>query len=227
MRRLHHFPLCPFSRTIRLILQEKNLEFTPVSEALGEKGETFEIDPTGRVPMLVDFSPKNEKEEIVVVTSSPIIEYLDETYTPSRIMGNSILERAEARRIIGLVEYKIFSEVTQSFLEEKVLKRLCRKGAPNSMELRKAQQKLSHHFNTLSWLLSKRTCLSGEHLNAADFTAAAHLSVLDYLSAIPWQRYSTLQAWYSRIKSRPSFRTLLVDQVSGIIPPAHYKSLDF
>jgi len=227
MRRLHHFPLCPFSRTIRLILQEKKLEFTLVSEAISEKEEIFEIEPTGRLPMLVDFFPHSKDEEILVVTSSPIMEYLDEVYTDSKVLGESAIERAEARRLIGLTEYKIFSEVTEPFLQEKVLKRLRKKGAPNSMELRKAQQKLSYHFNSLSWLLSKRTCLSGENMNAADFTVAAHLSVLDYLSAIPWQRYATLQAWYSRIKSRPSFRSLLMDQVSGILPPEHYKSLDF
>ncbi len=33
--------------------------------------------------------------------------------------------------------------------------------------------------------------------------------------------------WYARIKSRPSFRPLLQDQVPGVTPPAHYADLDF
>ena len=33
--------------------------------------------------------------------------------------------------------------------------------------------------------------------------------------------------WYAKIKSRPAFRTLLADQISGFPPPAHYADLDF
>ncbi|NDI06577.1 MAG: glutathione S-transferase family protein, partial [Rhodobacteraceae bacterium] len=33
--------------------------------------------------------------------------------------------------------------------------------------------------------------------------------------------------WYAKIKSRPAFRNILSDQVSGFPPPRHYNDLDF
>jgi glutathione S-transferase len=35
------------------------------------------------------------------------------------------------------------------------------------------------------------------------------------------------KAWYARIKSRPSFRALLTDQVRGMPAATHYADLDF
>ncbi len=64
-------------------------------------------------------------------------------------------------------------------------------------------------------------------LSMADFAAAAHLSSLDYLGDVDWARAPAAKDWYARIKSRPCFRALLQDRVTGINPPAHYADLDF
>ena len=61
----------------------------------------------------------------------------------------------------------------------------------------------------------------------ADFTAAAHLSCLDYISDVDWNRSAAVKDWYAKVKSRPSFRTLLAYQVPGFPPPQHYADLDF
>ena len=36
-----------------------------------------------------------------------------------------------------------------------------------------------------------------------------------------------LHDWYSKIKSRPAFRSILADLVPGFTPPQHYADLDF
>jgi glutathione S-transferase len=51
--------------------------------------------------------------------------------------------------------------------------------------------------------------------------------VLDYLGDVPWDRHPGAKLWYSRIKSRPSFRPLLADRLPGLKPPEHYDDLDF
>ena len=61
----------------------------------------------------------------------------------------------------------------------------------------------------------------------ADLAAAAHLSCLDYLGDVPWRESDSAKQWYQRVKSRPSFRPLLADHVSGITPPRTYADLDF
>jgi glutathione S-transferase len=51
--------------------------------------------------------------------------------------------------------------------------------------------------------------------------------VLDYLGDVPWEKHPEAKLWYARIKSRPSFRPLLQDRLSGLRPAAHYDDLDF
>ena len=57
--------------------------------------------------------------------------------------------------------------------------------------------------------------------------AAAQFSTLDYLGEVPWPEHPQAKAWYSRVKSRPSFRALLADKIPGFSPPPHYADLDF
>ena len=66
-----------------------------------------------------------------------------------------------------------------------------------------------------------------EEISAADLTAAAHLSCLDYLGDVPWDEHPVAKEWYARLKSRPSFRPLLADHWPGTNPPEHYANLDF
>ena len=52
-------------------------------------------------------------------------------------------------------------------------------------------------------------------MTLADFTAAAHLSCLDYISDVDWTHSAEVQEWYAKIKSRPAFRSLLADHLPG------------
>jgi glutathione S-transferase len=61
----------------------------------------------------------------------------------------------------------------------------------------------------------------------ADLAAAAHLSSIDYLGEVPWEEDTMAKQWYARVKSRPSFRQLLADQIRGNPPATHYADLDF
>ena len=61
----------------------------------------------------------------------------------------------------------------------------------------------------------------------ADIAAAAHLSAVDYVGGVPWDHNQEARTWYARVKSRPSFHSLLADHLPGLPPPAHYADLDF
>ena len=76
-------------------------------------------------------------------------------------------------------------------------------------------------------LLSGREWLAGRRLSLADFAAAAHLSVIDYVGDVPWAEFVCVKTWYMQLKSRPAFRPLLLDRWPGLNPAAHYDDLDF
>jgi glutathione S-transferase len=76
-------------------------------------------------------------------------------------------------------------------------------------------------------LLDQRRWLAGDVLTLADFAGAAHLSCLDYISDVDWDRSAAVKDWYAKIKSRPAFRSLLADHVPGLPASPQYAELDF
>ena len=55
MWQLHQFPLCPFSRKLRLLMGEKNVAYELVREYPWEgRDELWHLNPAGRTPVLHD-----------------------------------------------------------------------------------------------------------------------------------------------------------------------------
>jgi glutathione S-transferase len=222
MRRLHHFCLQPFSRTLRIALREKNLDFDLVEEKPGERREELlRLNPSGEVPVLV------EPDGAAYADGQAIAEFLDETYPEPSLIGRSPAARAEIRRLVGWFDRKFEREVTSRLLDEKIMKRLIRSGQPDSNAIRMAGANLRIHLEYIAWLADRRSWLGGENFSLADITAAAHLSIADYLGDVPWENHPEAKDWYARVKSRPSFRPLLADHLPGAPPPRHYADLDF
>jgi glutathione S-transferase len=222
MRTLYHIPLCPFSRRVRIALQEKKVDFRLVEENPAERRVEFlTLNPAGEVPVLV------EPDGIAISGSGPICEYLDEMFPDPPLIGTSPIERAEARRLVAWFERKFHAEVTVKLVDEKLLKRLQRKGEPDSGLIRAGHANLGQHLDYIVYLVERRRWLAGERITYADLAAAAQLSCVDYLGDVPWDAHEPARDWYARIKSRPSFRALLADHIAGAPPPKHYADLDF
>ena len=83
------------------------------------------------------------------------------------------------------------------------------------------------HLEYLGWLAETRAWLAGPRISLADFAAAGHLSALDYIGDVDWSQNESAKQWYARMKSRPSFRGVLAERVSGLEPPPHYADPDF
>src|SRR3546814_5092874 len=71
----------------------------------------------------------------------------------------------------------------------------------------------NNHLDYVDYLIDHRTWLAGATMSLADLTAAAHISVADYLGGIDWTGHEQTKGWYSGLKSRPSFRPLLVERM--------------
>lgn len=222
MRLLYHLPLSPFARKVRLVLGEKRLPFEVQLEKVWERRpEYLALNPAGTVPTLVD------ENRLVVPDSGVICEYLEEAYPETPLLGRKPAERVEVRRLVAWFDGKFAREVTANLLGEKFMKRLSGRGNPDASALRAGYANMRGHMDYIGWLSETRKWLGGDTLSLADFAAAAHLSALDFAGDVDWSMSPATKDWYARIKSRPSFRPLLADRVSGVIPPAHYADLDF
>jgi len=122
--------------------------------------------------------------------------------------------------------YAICEYLDEAYPDMPLLGRSLR-GNPDAGAIRAGYANLRPHLDYLGWLAETRPWLGGNSLSLADLAAAAHLSALDYLGDVDWGLNDAAKDWYARVKSRPSFRPLLQDRISGLIPPEHYTDLDF
>lgn len=221
MNRLFHSPLSPFCRKVRLTLAEKRIEVELIEERYWEQSPDFlRRNPAGKVPVL-------RLEGRVMSESQAICEYLDEKFPEPPLMPRTPEGRFEVRRLCSWFDDKFHHEVTSKLLYERVNKKVMKQGYPDSKNVKMGAQKIKYHLDYMGWLLDQRRWLAGDTMTLADFAAAAHLSALDYISDVDWNRSAVVKDWYAKIKSRPAFRTLLVDQVPGFPQPSHYADLDF
>ena len=215
---LYHFALCPFSRKVRILLKEKKLAFDSIHENPWEKRDEFmKINPTGQVPVLIDNSS-------IITDSNAICEYLEETYDGgAKLLGSSAIIKSRICALINWFDNKFYNEVTKYIINEKIIIN----SSPDSRFLHAAQHNLPCHIEYIEYLINKNSWLAVDKFSLADITLASHISVIDYVNSFPWEKSKILKEWYSIVKSKPSFRDVLSDNVPGIIPSRHYAEFDF
>ncbi|KRB51077.1 MAG: glutathione S-transferase family protein [Pseudomonadota bacterium] len=222
---LHHFPLDPASRQVRLALGEKRLPFAEEQVRYWERPASLvKMNASGLTPVL---TVGGGRERLVLCEGRAILDYLEEAHPEPPLLGREAAERAEARRLLQWFDRKFDYEVGGFILHEKMEKRLLGLGAPDLASLRQGREALRVHLAYVESLLSSRDWLVGRRLSLADFAAAAHLSVIDYFGDVPWRDFPAVKTWYMKLKSRPCFRPLLADRWPGLAPAPHYDDLDF
>lgn len=228
---LIHYALCPFSRSIRLAMDECELDVRLEHQKPWDWDSGFlTINPAGTLPVLRD-------GDSAICGAYAISEYLSDTGADETgdtrafaFFPGDEAERAEVRRLVDWFHGKFDTEVSSYLLGEKLHRRFDPAkggGAPDMELVRAGQANLRQHLSYIGHLCSARNWLAGEHLSFADIAAAAHISCVDYLGDVPWSEAEPAKEWYARIKSRHSFRTLLTDRVPALRPPEHYADPDF
>jgi Glutathione S-transferase len=225
MPTLLHHPLDPSTRIVRLMLAEYGVpvDLEEIKPWLREP-DFLDINPAASVPVLI------EDEAVAAIGLLATIFEIEERYAPTTVSGlipTVGSERAEMWRLFEWVTGKFNDEVTRYVVEEKIAKRDQRGATPDTGVLRAAKANLQEHLLYFAWLFASRRWIAGDDLSLADFALAAHISTLDYIGDIDWEAAGEMRDWYSRIKSRPAFRTLLNDRVIALPPHAGYADLDF
>jgi glutathione S-transferase len=227
MLTLFHHPLYASCRFVRIALGEYGEEVSLIEERPWSRRKEFlALNPAGSIPVLL------AEGDHPLVGAVPIAEYLDETrgvfQRERRLMAEDPFARAEIRRLVEWYLVKTEAEVTKHLVHERALKPLMGgEGAPDSAAIRAARANVRQHLKYTNWLAATRDWLAGPKLSYADVAAAATFSILDYMGEIEWREFEAARDWYSRMKSRPSFRPLLAERVRGLAPASHYADIDF
>src|SRR5260221_11345867 len=112
MRLLYHLWLSPACRKIRVVLQEKGLDFTMKVEKVWERRPEFlALNPAGEGPVVI------EPDGTTLADANVIAEYLEEVYPDRPLLGATAAARAECRRLISCVALQFNREVTHNLAE--------------------------------------------------------------------------------------------------------------
>src|SRR5687767_13602108 len=136
MWQLYQFPLCPFSRKVRLMLAEKGVACELVRESpWGRRDEFLDLNPAGETPVLVE-----ESKGIVLIDSNAICEYFEETVERAPMLAGGATARAEVRRLVSWFDQKLYADVVGPIMEERMKKRLVSRDPPDTRVLREAMK---------------------------------------------------------------------------------------
>jgi glutathione S-transferase len=214
MARLIQLLLSPTSRMVRLAAGEKRIPCTLVPAE----------DACAHLPVWLE----DDGHPITGIWA--IVDHLENTWPDPALLPEDAGERGEALRLLDWGLTIFHEEVTRRIVFEKASQTQTGsfgRRPPNMDIIRAGRAALRTTLPGLGALAESRGFLAGRQLSLADLALASHLSALDYYGEIPWPDFPALTEWYYRLKSRPSFRTLLADRVPGQPPVAHYGELDF
>ncbi|MEZ0133566.1 glutathione S-transferase family protein [Novosphingobium sp. NRRL B-2648] len=222
MWHIYQFPLCPFSRKVRLLMAEKGIAYE-LQTARPWEGEDrlFAMNPAGRTPVI-----RETDKGLVLSDSRAICEYFEETVDRYPLISGTPQQRAEIRRLIAMFDENFYNDVSGPLLLERMKKRLVFRQAPDAKALRESMKLAHDYLDYIDYLIDNRPWLAGATMTLADLAAAAQLSVADYLGGLDWSSHEQARGWYLVMKSRPSFRPLLSERMEVIQPPSHYAEVD-
>ena len=164
MWQLYQFPLCPFSRKVRLLLSEKGVGYDMWRENPWEgRDEFLALNPTGRTPVLHD-----PAKGVTLADSRAICEYFEETVDKNPMINGTATNRAEIRRLVALFDENFYGDVTAPLLHERMKKRLVYRQSPDSRVLREAMKLAHEHLYYIDHLIDHRPWLAGPTMSLAD-----------------------------------------------------------
>ncbi|WPX97960.1 glutathione S-transferase family protein [Candidatus Fokinia crypta] len=224
---LHYSSICPLSRMVRIALLEQKYQLHLVEENyVHDNHEILAINPLGTLPFMVF------QDNTVIKNLWGIIDYI---INKNDIFGHTVmpsfLKNFERAEILFNVEWfctKFFNDVTLPIIQQKIVNFTTKRIPPNSTSIRNALRNMHIHMEYLKLSLAESNYIESSTPTIADYSAAAQISILDYTGDIMWNTINKrIKGWYSLIKSRPSFRTVLKDRILSLSPPPHYEDPDF
>jgi len=221
MYTLYHYYLCPSSRFIRLVLEEYKIAYDIQLENYWKPQKEFLLlNPAGHLPVLINL------DNYALIGANVCMEYFKSLNLKPNLMNDEYKEQAEIRRICHWFEIVFKKEVLDPIIYEKVYSRVVESINPNSNNIRSALQNLNFHIQYFDYLLKHRDWIVGDSLTYSDLIASANFSTMDYLGLLDFGKCQHIKEWYLKLKSRPSFKILLKDQIVGLNPDNNYKYID-
>ncbi|MBE9128175.1 MULTISPECIES: glutathione S-transferase family protein [unclassified Coleofasciculus] len=200
-RILYYHQQSNFSRKIRILLAEKNLECELREINLVNKPPEFiQLSPIGKVPVFVD------EDGTVIWDSTLIAEYLDETYPQMRFYPCEPRRRLECRKWEELADHLGDNIINLWILNLK------------KIEDSRYRQRLETSINRLleifeQQLAKSKYLLGDETWTAADVAALCSLGYYSLRLDEDWLlKYIHLRDWFNKLHERSSVKSTVPEK---------------
>jgi len=229
--KLYNFPQSTCSQKVRLVMWEKGIEFIdrPVNSKQQEHLSSWylKLNPHGVVPTL-------QHDDVIIIDSSVIIEYLDEIFegvglTPSGAVGRAHMRKwlryfeevpTAAVRVPSFNKYlsgrfdKLTDEEFETFVDnhpirKQFFKRMRKEQGFDERDTQAALDRLRQTVDFMETGLEKSSgpWLMGEALTLADYCIAPTIDRMNDLGyADIWKDHPLVTHWYQQIRQREAFQ---------------------
>ena len=197
--KLYSGPLSLFPAKVRIALDEKGLPYELVSVPFGraqgyspKHPDVLALNPKGQVPVLVD-------GPLALYDSTIILEYLEDRHPSPALYPRDPADRARVRQLEAAADEILFPFVFE-LIQEVFYKPA---GARDDARIARARDAIAQHYAGLERRLGGGTHLAGD-FGVADIGYFLTITVATTLGAPLGDATPRLQAWYDRVRARPS-----------------------
>lgn len=243
MLELYHYPFSTCSQKVRLVLDEKHLDFVSreVDLLAGQQHapEYVKLNPNHVVPTLVH-------DGAVLLESTLINEYLDEAFPPvpmrpadprgrhgmrlwtkyldETVQGPiAVVTFATGPRLLLLQQPADVREANIAAIpnpKARAARRSVVEHGVQAPEFGDALRQMVAFVDRMEASLAERPWLSGDAFGLADAAAVPYVLRLDHLAMVPLlaaERRPALADWYRRVQARPSWETAVVKWIPDFV----------
>jgi glutathione S-transferase len=201
----------PFVRKVRVVLAEKELEYTLVQvNPYQPPPEFIAISPLRKMPAFVDTSLP---EPNALSDSSVICDYIEHKYPKPPVYPQEPYARARALWFEEYADSQMAANIVRPFFFERVVKKLIGQQTDESVcETAKAKQ-LPEVCDYLEKELGRGEYFAGNAFSIADIAVGTMFVNLHHAGeSVDVARWPNLAAFAQRITARPSFKALIEEE---------------
>lgn len=189
----------PYVRKVRVVLAEKKLDYTFVTEDVWAADTTIsQINPLGKIPCLI------MEAADPMFDSRVIVEYLDTLSPVGKLIPGVGRERAEVKTWEALAD-GIMDAAVSARLEATWSGRTKTQRSP--AWIKRQIEKINAALTSLNTSLGDKPFCTGIHLTLADLAVGSALGYLDFrFPELEWRKErDNLDKLYTKLMQRSSF----------------------
>ncbi len=192
MIQLYSDAKCPFSHRIRIILNEKEMDFKINDINVNNREDLVHLNPYNETPVLVDDIDKNnKKKDLILIDTNIIAEYIDERFPHPQMMPIEPAEKARMRMAIYKLDKELFIHV--KYLEENI----ANKDAKIKKEVEKAKKFISSMLDEIAGVFAANKKM--EYFASGSFSLL-DASLLPILWRLSYYEIEEKKTWVALMK---------------------------